>query len=111
MYAKLLFRLFAYEPVLTKEVIKEQLARNLSATVRRVLQRRNIETNIPIKGNERPQCQFPHSCVCDRYIPTIGLFIVIQENMWTDHGNIKIAHRYMNVEIGTEAALFLSWDT
>jgi hypothetical protein len=26
--------------------------------------------------------------------------------MWTDPGNIKIARRHMNVEIGIEAALF-----
>jgi hypothetical protein len=27
-----------------------------------------FETNIPRKGITRPQSQFPHSCVCDRFI-------------------------------------------
>jgi hypothetical protein len=39
-----------------------------------------IETNVPRKGIARPQSQFPHSCVCERFfIPTIDLPVLLQE--------------------------------
>ncbi len=33
----------------------------------------------------------------------IGLPVHLQGNVWTDPGNIQIAHRHINVEIETEA--------
>ncbi len=41
---------------------------------------------IPRKGIARPQSQFPHSCVCERflqYIPKIGPHIFLQQNRKT----------------------------
>ena len=38
--------------------------------------------------------------VSDLYIPRIGPPIFLQQNRQTDRGNIQIAHRHMNVEIG-----------
>jgi hypothetical protein len=49
---------------------------------------------------------FTYISVRDLYISRIGLPILLQGILWTDPGNIYIAHRHMNVEIGTEAAQF-----
>jgi hypothetical protein len=43
--------------------------------------------------------------VSDLYITTIGLPILLQENMWTDPTNYKSLTDTLNVEIGTEAPL------
>jgi hypothetical protein len=68
------------------------------------LQRQNAENlkkNIPRKGISGPQSQFPHSFVCERIIfSDDGSAFSAGGNMWTDPGNILIAHRHMNVEIG-----------
>ncbi len=42
-----------------------------------------------------------HVPVSDLDISTISLTMLLQENRWTDCGNIQIAHRRMNVEIRT----------
>jgi hypothetical protein len=53
---------------------------------------RNFDLFIPRKGTARPQSQFPHSCVCERFIytPTIGTPIFLQQNTQTYQGNIYI---------------------
>ncbi len=56
------------------------------------LQRHNNENSKQIFPEEELRGLSPnfhiHECVRDLYIPTIGLPILLQKNMWTDPGNI-----------------------
>jgi hypothetical protein len=42
-------------------------------------QYRKFKTHIPRKGIAHPHSQFPHSCVCERFIYTIDLPILLLE--------------------------------
>ncbi len=50
---------------------------------------RNFETNIPRNETARPRSQYYiHVSVSNLYIPRIILPILLQQNRWTDLGNI-----------------------
>ncbi len=52
---------------------------------------------------------FIHVSVSDLYILRISLLLWLHLNRQTDPGNIKITHRYMNVEIGRQNIIILFW--
>ncbi len=71
---------------------------------------RQFRLYIPFLGIARPQTQFPHSCVFERFIYSQDQSTYfLQQNRQTHRGNISFAHRHMKVEIGTEAPIFLFW--
>ncbi len=53
-----------------------------------------------------------HVSVSDIYIPRISqqFTYFLQQDRQIDRGNIEIANRLVNVEIGTVAAQFLFWE-
>jgi hypothetical protein len=68
------------------------------------LQRQNTENSKHIFPEKKLRGHSPnsyiHVSVSDLYIPLIGLPMLLQEIRWTERGNILIAHRHMNMEIG-----------
>ncbi len=50
-----------------------------------------------------------HVSVSDLYIPKTGLPILLHQNWQTEPGNIKIAYRCRNVEIGRQNIIILFW--
>jgi hypothetical protein len=60
------------------------------------LQRHNTENSKQIFPGKKLRGLSPnfhiHVSVSDLYIPTIGLPVLLQENLWTDPGNIYVNH-------------------
>ena len=55
-----------FQVVRFSEIHSFGVRRYVAVTLQRQYQK--FETNIPRKGIARPQNQFPHSCVCERFI-------------------------------------------
>jgi hypothetical protein len=69
---------------------------------------RQAKTDIPRKGIVRPQSQFPHSCVCERFIYSHDLSAYSAARKYVDRSCEYINRS--NVEIGTQVTQFLFWE-
>ncbi len=77
-----------------------RVCRDRESVVEAALQRQS-HLYIHFLGIARPQSQFPHSCVCERFIYSQDRSAYfLQQNRQTDPGNISISHRYMSEGIG-----------
>jgi hypothetical protein len=65
-----------------------------------------IGTYIPRNETVRPSAQILHTHICEQFIHSM---IGPRHCRETDRVNIKIAHRYMNVEIGRQNIIILFW--
>ncbi len=70
------------------------------------LQKNNSENSKQIFPEKELRGQFPHSCVCERFINSHDRSSHSTAGKYVDLSWECITHRHMNVEIGTEAAQF-----
>ncbi len=97
-------------PFNTVQQMSYSIVHAVSSTWYSTLQRKNTENSKQIFPEKELRGHSPnfhiHASVSVSYIPLIGLPILLQENMWTDPGNI---HTVNDSIINTDC--FTAWDT